>query len=1199
MRKRRSALLLHHHLLVFLVLVVAVFISSSFPLQVDATSLFTTLVHEESRESKMAVVTTTPTETAMTTTNALLSSSLSSPLYFSKKRYLQQEDDDNGRFRGVLLMTMNGRFPVSIEEVTTMEIAINNTYAKLVTCGESENANANNKRLLDTVHIVPSTTLFGNIYDKSRRRRMLLDSARDLQATNQNSSSIPANPNAVTRPFNWLIQLQGTCTRCSQGNNIFADDVSGRRKLSLLRGGGGRRRSLQEEVVESCTVPSIDVFTTTLNDELVKLQEMGNIVNVDTIEKNDELIKRTNACGLKLKNGDDDDDNGLNKLTQHYQLVVGNFDGNITGRRNMIRRFAKLYAYTYNERNYLNGSNCDETGRRIRSVSVVGNDTTTITTTTTEAVEQRVTTTRIVFNVTFECVNCAGKLFESDSDSGDSDGGDGRRLGDDDFRDDNVLQHTTTTDYYSRLLNHLIVDTTPDDDDDDDDDDKVLDGDPLTTTISASSNEEVVDLLPFCYCTKDSPVGGITRNEFNKQRRTLTTVLKRQEDIVIPEPTELLSLQPRITNGVCPSQSKTFQTTYIFSIKLMTPTSSTSLIMADMQSENYGETLSKLANIFKSTYNIMAQRTVCDKLFRTIQNVKFELTENDQGGGGEGSDIFMISANFKGNCRTDYCAVDQDIFDTIIDDVVNRSRRRRRIESLGHEMTTTTTGLPPMLALHDDLSSSSATPTTAANTATTPSAVSGDGSNDIQDRRRFLADDSSIDIECYCLEGTTTDSDSGISSNDFITQYQTNVLQVLGLQLEFTNDQFPMQRSSSITDTTICGNGIVEGLLEECDDGNDNDDDGCNSICEIERLVAKNDDIDDTDGSNNVDLDVVDLECDAYDAELIIDVLDNDCCGNNLRIIDVSNPTLGTVSITDDEKKLKYKPDENRFPPYKFAAGSNRITFTYKVINEYEEEDRATVAIRINRESICGDGVPEGDNEVCDADDDNCNDDCTECNNGFEPHPTTRICIEIDDTPSGDNDPDTETDSPTSTPPTSSPIAVPEMTLCDKDCGEFGTCVIDDNNNVASCECDDGYETDDAIGNNDGTCICPITTCGDGGTCVVTNGQATCDCDNGYTLDGGGNRCVCGLICGDEGTCIVAGGQATCDCNDGFAYDETNGICVQETESPTSAPTKCPLDCGDNGECLPGDGERSGGPTCICNEGYEFDGDECVDMMNV
>ena len=166
---------------------------------------------------------------------------------------------------------------------------------------------------------------------------------RELQgsANSNSSSTLPANPNAVTRPFHWLIRLQGTCTRCRQ-DGVFAEDVSNP-PAAGGGGGGGRRllrgRSVQED---SCTAPSIDVFTSTLNEELAKLQGNGNIVNIDAIPKNEELQQRTNACGLK---SDGSSSSSRFRLTQHHQLVAGNFDGNITGRRNMVRQFAKLYAW--------------------------------------------------------------------------------------------------------------------------------------------------------------------------------------------------------------------------------------------------------------------------------------------------------------------------------------------------------------------------------------------------------------------------------------------------------------------------------------------------------------------------------------------------------------------------------------------------------------------------------------------------------------------------------------------------------------------------------------------------------------------------------------------------------------------------------------------------------------------------------------
>ena len=175
--------------------------------------------------------------------------------------------------------------------------------------------------------------------------------------------------------------------------------------------------------------------------------------------------------------------------------------------------------------------------------------------------------------------------------------------------------------------------------------------------------------------------------------------------------------------------------------------------------------------------------------------------------------------------------------------------------------------------------------------------------------------------------------------------------------------------------------------------------------------------------------DLDELEIDAFDDEVVVNVLHNDCCGQDLRIADVTDPfpNLGDVSISSNAKSILYDPGENFRPPYKFPFGSTEITFEYTVINELGNEDDAEVTVVVTRESICGDGVAEG-NEFCDGV--NCERACDACLRGFFRPANSPICIEFTDNPTASPITSSPTSSPTFSPtssPTSRPTSSPTL----------------------------------------------------------------------------------------------------------------------------------------------------------------------------
>ncbi len=181
--------------------------------------------------------------------------------------------------------------------------------------------------------------------------------------------------------------------------------------------------------------------------------------------------------------------------------------------------------------------------------------------------------------------------------------------------------------------------------------------------------------------------------------------------------------------------------------------------------------------------------------------------------------------------------------------------------------------------------------------------------------------------------------------------------------------------------------------------------------------------------------------------------------------------------------------------------------------------------------------------------------DCADCADGYEKN-DVELCVPINPDP-----------------------------CTDVDCGAHGSCVVDEETEVAGCECEtgysgefcgdcaEGYEFDD----ND-ECVpividpCTLLDCGEHGTCVVNEQSqtASCDCDAGYL----GDLCEqCDTVNGYElvqseclldpcfnrncgaGTCLRDDQTwtATCDCvpeafGDACQYWYENSLIYQESE---------------------------------------------------
>jgi probable HAF family extracellular repeat protein len=185
---------------------------------------------------------------------------------------------------------------------------------------------------------------------------------------------------------------------------------------------------------------------------------------------------------------------------------------------------------------------------------------------------------------------------------------------------------------------------------------------------------------------------------------------------------------------------------------------------------------------------------------------------------------------------------------------------------------------------------------------------------------------------------------------------------------------------------------------------------------------------------------------------------------------------------------------------------------------------------------------------------------------------------------------------------------VADYSCDDLDCGDHGTCAVEDG--IAGCACDDGWAgaACDACypGYHDdgGDCVldevCRATSCAGHGECDDADGFVVCDCDEGFGAPScaecqegfhrDGENCVAdetceGRDCSGNGVCSVAGGISACACADGYTgtecetcypgYHDEEGSCVLDETCLDST-------CAGRGVCADDDGIVS----CTCDDGY-------------
>ena len=203
-------------------------------------------------------------------------------------------------------------------------------------------------------------------------------------------------------------------------------------------------------------------------------------------------------------------------------------------------------------------------------------------------------------------------------------------------------------------------------------------------------------------------------------------------------------------------------------------------------------------------------------------------------------------------------------------------------------------------------------------------------------------------------------------------------------------------------------------------------------------------------------------------------------------------------------------------------------------------------------------------------------------------------------------------------------------------CSGHGTCVIDPNTDLVSCNCDiengyfpsglncinpcRGHENCEGYGEckptsaTDATCqciegyipqglkcvehdLCAGNTCAewkpcdpDTGACVLSEGR--CETDNdcgGDMICNEDHNCVnmqnpCeNQDCSGHGTCVVANGSALCNCDVNNGYYPNGLNCLNPCENQ---------DCSGHGTCIPSNAVQA---VCNCEEGYHATGMTCIE----
>ena len=134
-----------------------------------------------------------------------------------------------------------------------------------------------------------------------------------------------------------------------------------------------------------------------------------------------------------------------------------------------------------------------------------------------------------------------------------------------------------------------------------------------------------------------------------------------------------------------------------------------------------------------------------------------------------------------------------------------------------------------------------------------------------------------------------------------------------------------------------------------------------------------------------------------------------------------------------------------------------------------------------------------------------------------------------------------------------------------------------------NCSCNHGYEGDGFNCTNIDECAEGIDMCHDEAECTDTDGHYTCECNDGYYGDG--YCCIDGDECG-------TGDVLTDSFDDWSSCMEIAHLSFNDTMSPMADMYFATEQCSVDAAC----GNTAGSYNCTCNDGYQGDGFNCIDV---
>ncbi len=424
--------------------------------------------------------------------------------------------------------------------------------------------------------------------------------------------------------------------------------------------------------------------------------------------------------------------------------------------------------------------------------------------------------------------------------------------------------------------------------------------------------------------------------------------------------------------------------------------------------------------------------------------------------------------------------------------------------------------------------------------------------------------------------------------------------------------------NATCTSDETCGNGIVDGVMDEqCDDGGTEDGDGCSAACILEFCgngVIDPMEVCDDDNESSGDGCSADCRSDESCGNGLVDAaageacdddndLSGDGCSATCQLEYCGNGTVDTAELCDDGNNIAgdgcsadCQSDESCGNGILDAAVGEACDDGNDVDGDGCQADCAL--------ADCGDGVLD-DGEACDdgnnLDADDCNATCTSdesCGNSIIDLTVGEACDDGNDV-AGDGC------SATCQLEYCGNGTVDEAELCDDGNNLSGDgcspdCLSDEScgNGILDAAvgeaCDDGNDVD-----GDGCqADCALADCGDG----TLDDDETCDDGNNLDADGCNATCTSDESCGN-GILDAAAGEACDDGND-LAGDGCSDTCQLEY---CGNGTVDEAELCDDGNNLSGDGCS---PDCLsdescgngildahmgeaCDDGNEIDGDGC------